>query len=190
MVAPTSIFLGITFFGAGMAKLYADHAYFGWIGPVWLEERLEPYGLALYARFIAFSQILIGYMLLTLRYRTLGAIMAVPLIINILLVTISLEWRGTPYVLSVLLLMNLYLLWMDRDRLLPIIGHTTKRPLERSMSIRGHLMWIIGLMLTLISIEVSDFHLQIGWVISMIGITISFLAKRWDEKSNDVEKLN
>ena len=36
-----AIFLGFTFFGAGMAKLYNGHSYFGWIGPVWLIESLE-----------------------------------------------------------------------------------------------------------------------------------------------------
>jgi len=28
-----SIFLGFTFFGAGMSKLFADHQFIGWIGP-------------------------------------------------------------------------------------------------------------------------------------------------------------
>lgn len=110
-----AIFLGFTFWGAGMAKLFHNHQFFGWIGPVWLIEELEPYNLGFYGRFIAFSQIIIGYMLVTTRYKLLGSIMMIPMIGNILMVTISLDWRGTPYVLAFLLLLDLILLWQYRD---------------------------------------------------------------------------
>ncbi|MAE86167.1 MAG: hypothetical protein CMB80_25745 [Flammeovirgaceae bacterium] len=179
LVKPTSIFLGFTFFGAGMAKLYFEHRYFGWIGPVWLEERLEPYDLALYARFIAFSQIIIGYLLLTIRYRLLGAIMAVPLVLNILMVTISQNWRGTPFVLSVLLLMVVFLLVMEGKRLLGIVGiHAIANFTEYTR--KGTIIWGIGLVLNLISIYISFFNVHIGWGISIIGLVISWMSYRWD----------
>ena len=177
---PTSIFLGFTFFGAGMAKLYVAHSYFGWIGPVWLEERLEPYQLAVYARFIAYSQVVIGYLLLTLRFRTLGAIMSVPLIINILMVTVSLQWQGTPFVVSVLLLMAIYLLWVDRDRLLPIIGLPSKWRGNYIMTRKGSLVWLAGLCLNLLSIKLSVFHIYAAWFVSMIGVGMSFWSLKMD----------
>ena len=180
LVKPTSIFLGITFFGAGMAKLYFEHKYFGWIGPVWLEERLEPHGLGLYARFIAVSQVIIGYMMLTLRFRTLGAIMMVPLVLNILMVTISQEWRGTPFVLAVLLMMVIYLLLMDIYRLLPLIGVrpvNTHYPEYRS---KANFIWLVGLVLNILSIPLSEGNLYMAWGVSILGVLISFLAYRWD----------
>lgn len=105
------LFLGIVYFTAGMSKVI--DGFPGLIGPVWLEERLAPYGLGLFARFIAVSEIGIGILLLTRRFATLGAIALVPMQVCILMVTISLHWRGTPFVLVFLLLLNGVLLAYD-----------------------------------------------------------------------------
>ena len=79
-----------------MAKVFYEHRFPGIIGPVWLETELSKYGLDVYARFIAFSQIITGLLLLTQRFATLGAIMLLPMLLNIWMVTISLQWSGTP----------------------------------------------------------------------------------------------
>ena len=114
------VFLGLIFFSSGLAKL--THGLTpGLIGPIWLEERLAQYGLGLWAQFVAWSQLLIGALLLSQRFALLGAVMLVPMLVNILVVTISLQWRGTPYVNAVLLVMNLFLLWVDRERLKPLV---------------------------------------------------------------------
>ena len=114
------VFLGLIFFSSGLAKL--THGLTpGLIGPIWLEERLAQYGLSLWAQFVAWSQLLIGALLLSQRFALLGAVMLVPMLVNILVVTISLQWRGTPYVNAVLLAMNLFLLWVDRERLKPLL---------------------------------------------------------------------
>lgn len=110
------LFLGLIFLTAGMGKL--THGGFpGLIGPVWLEERLATYGLGLFAQFVAWSQLLIGLLLLSKRFALIGAIMLVPMLANIFVITVSLQWRGTPYVNAVLLAMNALLLWGYRDRL-------------------------------------------------------------------------
>jgi uncharacterized membrane protein YphA (DoxX/SURF4 family) len=120
-VIGTRIFLGLIFFSSGLAKL--THGLTpGLIGPVWLEERLAQYGLGLWAQFVAVSQVLIGALLLSQRFATLGAVMLVPMLTNILVITISLKWRGTPYVNAVLLVMNLFLLWADREHLKPLVA--------------------------------------------------------------------
>jgi uncharacterized membrane protein YphA (DoxX/SURF4 family) len=116
MVIGTRLFLGAIFFTSGMGKL--THGDFpGLIGPVWLAERLEQFGLAPWAQFVGWSQVVIGLLLLSQRFATLGAVMLVPMITNILVITISLGWRGTPYVNAVLLLMNLFLLAADWKKL-------------------------------------------------------------------------
>lgn len=120
LVISTRVFLGLIFFSSGLAKL--THGITpGIIGPVWLEERLAQYSLGLWAQFVAWSQVVIGALLLSQRFATLGAVMLVPMLANILVVTISLQWRGTPYVNAVLLAMNLFLLWADRERLKPLV---------------------------------------------------------------------
>lgn len=91
------IFLGLVFFASGMSKLYFEHQFVEIIGPVWLEKELTQYGLGMYARFIGYSQVCVGFLLFTLRYSTLGAVMLIPLVGNIFMVTVSMNWKGTPY---------------------------------------------------------------------------------------------
>lgn len=107
-------FLGVIFFSAGISKLIPGFPSI--IGPVWLVDRLEPYGLALFGQFIALSEAAVGLLLLSRRLAILGAIMLVPMLTSILVVTISLQWRGTPYVNAFLLLLNLALLAYDYPR--------------------------------------------------------------------------
>ncbi len=180
-----SIFIGFTFWGAGMAKLFHEHQFFGWIGPVWLIEELEPYGLGLYGRFIALSQICIGYMLVTTRYKLLGGIMMIPMIVNILMVTISLDWRGTPFVLALLLLLDVILLWQYRDFFRPLIDEGKSRIDIKVRSIRtrnGHLVWLAGLGLQLFAIQVSYWNWMVACLIVLLGLVLSGLSFRVDRK--------
>lgn len=111
-IVANRLFLGGIFLTGGMSKLIP---FPGIMGPVWLEAELEPHGLGLYARFIAWSEVVIGLLLLS-RFATVGAIMLVPMLLNILMVTISLNWRGTPYVVGFFLLQNAFLLICDYHR--------------------------------------------------------------------------
>ena len=185
-----AIFLGFTFWGAGMAKLFHNHQFFGWIGPVWLIEELEPYGLGFYGRFIAFSQIIIGYMLVTTRYKLLGSIMMIPMIGNILMVTISLDWRGTPYVLAFLLLLDLILLWNYRDFFRPLIDEGKSRydiKIRKIRNLNGHLVWLAGLSLQLFAIQVSYWNWIAACMIVLVGLILSVLSFRVDTLSKEVE---
>lgn len=179
----TSVFLGFTFWTAGMVKLYAGHQFIGWIGPPWLVERLAEFDLALYASFIAVCQITIGFMLLTTRFKLIGSIMMIPMILNILMVTISQHWRGTPYVLTVLLAMDLYLLWQYRDFFWPLIeeGENGGQLRTRSTKSRqGHLTWLAGLGLQLISVPVSFLNLPLAFSLAGAGVIIGVLSFRVD----------
>ncbi len=178
-----SIFLGFTFWSAGMVKLFAGHQFIGWIGPPWLVERLAEFDLAVYASFIAICQISIGFMLLTARYKLLGGIMMIPMILNILMVTISQHWRGTPYVLTVLLVMNIYLLWSYRDFLGPLVdeGENGGRAKSRTpRSWQGHLAWLAGWSLQLISVTASYYYLPAAFAMAGVGLVISVLSFRVD----------
>lgn len=141
----TRLFLGLTFFSSGMGKLI--RGFPGFIGPVWLEEKIAPYGLGLFARFIAISQAMAGLLLLTGRFATLGAIVLVPLLSCILVVTISLQWRGTPYVNAFLLLLDLSLLLYDWPKLKFIFAERREGwqaiPLNRSQP-RHDTLWLLA----------------------------------------------
>lgn len=178
----SSVFLGLIFFTAGMAKLYAGHKFPGIIGPVWLEERLAEYELGDFARFIAFAQVIIGFILLTLRYITLGSLMLVPMVLNILFVTISLHWRGTPYVVGFFLLINLYLLFLDRARLLPLLGVRTVHPDLPTYELHfyGHVVWLLGLAITLSALPISFFNQKFGYVFVLSGLLMAFISPAAD----------
>ncbi|MEM1408729.1 MAG: hypothetical protein AAGG59_18240 [Bacteroidota bacterium] len=173
----TCVFLGFTFFTSGMAKLYVDHAFFGFIGPVWLEDELSKYDLGMYARFIGYAQVVIGYLLLTVRYSTLGAVMLVPLVGNIFMVTVSMNWTGTPYVLAVLLAMNALVLWIDRKRLLPIVGHNVTAEL-RGQTTKGILVWLVSLTLVILSISISYLFQPIAYIMVLLGLGLAIWTFR------------
>lgn len=166
------IFLGLIFFTSGMAKLYHG-AFPGIIGPVWLEEKLAVYGLGLFARFVAYSQVIIGLLLLTQRFATLGAIMLFPMLLNIWIVTISLEWRGTPYVNFVLLSLNLILLLADFHKLKFIFAEDPAQlqhtPVNRRFT-RQDWLWLLAFTLILSSTIVFGFHRLGAYVLVGAGL--------------------
>ena len=139
-------FLGCIFVFSGLAKLIPGFP--NSIGPPWLEARLEPYGLALFARFIAIAELAVGLLLLTRRFATLGALMLFPMITGILVTTISLEWRGTPYVNTVFLLLDGVLLGYDYPRLRWIIAEgspPSPAPPSPITDLRPRLPWLAAL---------------------------------------------
>ena len=110
------LFLGYIFLSAGLCKL--THGHFGQlIGPPLLEDTLAKYGLGLFARVVATSQVICGILLLSQRFSTLGAVMLLPMNISIITVTISLDWHGTPYVNGLFTLLNILLLVYDLHKL-------------------------------------------------------------------------
>lgn len=178
-----SVFLGFTFWSAGMVKLFAGHLFIGWIGPPALVEQLSEYNLGLYAEFIALSQITIGFMLMTTRFKLLGAIMLIPMIANILMVTISQQWRGTPYVLAVLLVLTFVLLWRYREFFRPILNESLPEKSQKTPSSKssvGHLVWTAGLGLQFLAIPASFSGLTWGFLVSGLGLVLGILAFRID----------
>lgn len=168
LITAMRIFLGLILFTAGMAKLYFEHKFPGLIGPVWLEDELSKYGLGLYARFIAISQILAGLLLFTQRFATLGAILTFPIMLNIFIVTVSLKWQGTPYINLVLLGINAWLLAYDYHKLKFILTDQPeslrKLPLERR-SIKADTIWLVAAAGILISVPLSYYQLTLAWIL-------------------------
>lgn len=175
--------LGLIFFTSGMAKLYADHAFPGIIGPVWLEDELAKYGLGLFARFVATGQVIVGFLLLTMRFSTLGAVMLVPMVLNILVVTISLQWRGTPWVLAFFLASNMFVLAVDYRKLLPLIGYGTDAPPTAvRITWQGNLVWFAGMVLVLASIQFSYLKVELGWLLCFLGLCMAWSGKFMDRR--------
>ena len=75
------------------------------------------YSSGLYWNFIGWGQLIAGFLLMTHRWSTLGALAFFPIISNIFVVTISYEFGGTPVITFLMLLANIYLLLWDWNKL-------------------------------------------------------------------------
>lgn len=71
------------------------------------------YASGLYWNFIGWSQLIAGLILMTQRWSTFGAVLFLPIIINIFVITVSYEFAGTPLITFLMLLANVYLLIWD-----------------------------------------------------------------------------
>ena len=185
------IFLGLIFFTAGMSKLMS---FPGIIGPVWLEEKLAPHGLGLFARFVAISQIVVGLLLLSKRFATIGAVMLFPLLLCILMVTISLEWQGTPYVNAFLLLINLTLLAADYPKLKFLLHQDPDRlkqyPLVRKNALED-MIWVVGFIIFIIgllTINYTPAHKILLWIGGLTFISLIVRSSYIHLKNNTLKK--
>ncbi len=176
----TRVFLGLIFFSSGTAKLVHGD-FFGIIGPVWLAERLAPYGLGLWAEFVAWSQVLIGLLLLSQRFAVIGAIMLVPMLANIFMITVSLQWRGTPYVNAMLLAMNAFLLWGERHRLKLLFiddDGFARSTVVRRRSPKLDLVVLAGIAIAVIGPSLHPLHRRAPYATAAIAL-ILFAVAAW-----------
>lgn len=71
------------------------------------------YRTGIYWNFLGWMQLLAGLLLMTQRYATLGALGFLPISLNIFVITVSLDFNGTPYITGLILAANLFLLLWD-----------------------------------------------------------------------------
>jgi uncharacterized membrane protein YphA (DoxX/SURF4 family) len=79
------------------------------------------YRTGFYWRFLGLCQLAAAVLLLIPRTATIGALVYFPLILNIFVITVSLDFRGTPIITGLMLLANIYLLCWDYDKLKHLI---------------------------------------------------------------------
>jgi len=113
----TRILLAVGFMPSGLTKVLGNH--FTLLGP---ESPIGYFFDALYQtgfywRFIGMAQLAAALLLLIPRTATLGALVYFPIILNIYVITVSLHFRGTPYITGLMLLACIYLLYWDYDKL-------------------------------------------------------------------------
>ncbi len=75
------------------------------------------YASGLYWKFIGWGQLVAGLILMTQRWSTFGAVLFLPVITNIFIITLSYDFAGTPIITFLMLLANLYLLIWDWNKL-------------------------------------------------------------------------
>jgi uncharacterized membrane protein YphA (DoxX/SURF4 family) len=80
------------------------------------------YQSGLYWNFLGFMQLLVALLLLIPRTAFFGAILYLPIIINIFIIVTSMSFTGTPIIAGLLLLGNIYLLLWDYRKLKAILA--------------------------------------------------------------------
>lgn len=110
------LLLGALMLGGGLYKLSDNHLP-GLMGPPMDHAFLAQHQLELFARFIGGAQLLIGLLLLTGRFALLGAVLLVPMWLNIIFLTWSQNWLGTPLLTTGFLVLTIGLLLHDYQRL-------------------------------------------------------------------------
>lgn len=68
------------------------------------------YQTGLYWQFIGWAQLLAGFLLMTQRFAKLGAVVNFPIILNVFVITISMEFGATPVITGMMLAANLLLI--------------------------------------------------------------------------------
>ena len=118
----TRILLFLAFLPSGLKKLLGERfTILGVDTPVgFFFEAL--YQTGFYWNFIGFMQLLAGLLILIPRTTFLGALLYLPIIVNILVIVVSMNFTGTPYVAGLMLIGNIYLLLWDYKKLVKVIS--------------------------------------------------------------------
>lgn len=115
------ILLALAFIPTGMVKLLGQR--FTLMGPDtpvgYFFEAM--YQTGFYWNFLGLSQVLAGVLLLIPWTATLGAVVTFPLVLNIFLITLSVGFRGTPFITGGMLLAATFLVCWDYHRLKAIL---------------------------------------------------------------------
>ena len=118
----TRILLFLAFLPSGLKKIIGERfTILGIDTPVgFFFEAL--YQTGFYWNFIGFMQLLAGLLLLIPKTSFLGALIYFPIIINILVIVISMNFTGTPYIAGLMLIGNIYLLLWDYKKVKRIVS--------------------------------------------------------------------
>ncbi len=141
------------------------------------------YQSGLYWNFIGWGQLIAGLLLMTQRYAKLGALVFLPIITNIFVITISYDFRGTSTVTGLMLLSNITLILWDWDTLKVLIN---QKPIINNVKrLEQHRMWaIVGLALFLFYFIGGLTRNRTIFIIALISmIIISIYGLVWGIKA-------
>ena len=167
--------LGVAFIPSGYTKLIGNRfTQISTDHPIgYFFEGLYQSGF--YYNFIGFAQLLAGFLIMTQRLATLGNLIYFSLIVNICIITISLSFKGTWIITSLMLLASTLLLIWDYQKLKLIFSsHSTLRISAHS---EPSVYWqITGLVYFILFISFSVFNfgaVASGFVVGLIFITFA-----------------
>ena len=128
------------------------------------------YQSGLYWKFLGLSQLLAGLILMTQKYAKLGALLFLPIIANVFIITISYDFRGTPVITGLMLLANFILIAWDWNTLKILVN---KKPsFQSKLRLENDSLWtILGILFFVLTIAAKIF----ASATTLLPITLSFL---------------
>jgi uncharacterized membrane protein YphA (DoxX/SURF4 family) len=140
----TRILLALAFVPTGLVKLLGER--FTSLG---MDNAIGLFFEALYQsgaywNFVGFAQVIAGTLLLIPRTTTLGAVLYFPIILNIFVITVALDFRGTPFITGAMLLASFFLLCWDYDRLKAVLFPPARAGVTFAMSRLERMGYLIG----------------------------------------------
>ena len=148
------------------------------------------YQTGLYWQFIGWAQLLAGFLLMTQRYAKLGALVNFPILLNVFVITISMEFGGTPLITGLMLAANVMLLIWHWGELKSLIN-LPYTPEPKDQEENKPLWAITGLLLFSFTAEyrlIIDFYNPFFWF--GLGFLIGFgaflirLVQRYRDKTS------
>lgn len=146
------------------------------------------YQSGLYWQFLGAGQLLAGFLLMTQRYSKLGALLFLPIVGNIFVITLSYYFAFTPIITGVMLLANLTLVVWDWDELKVLVN--LNPDISERDRIEHHTVWewtgLALFMFTVIYRILVDEYEVVFWgsgctLITIIGSSMWF----WDHNATN-----
>jgi hypothetical protein len=132
----------------------------------------------LYWKFIGWTQIVAGFLLMTQRFARLGALIFFGLILNIFIIMLAYEFKGTPAITGLKLLATMYLLVWDL-RSLQFLVRDDVQPVRLSLPViqSPYWMWLgILMFITIVSFAVLSPNIFIELGVPFIEGLIAFIV--------------
>jgi len=122
--------VGLAFFPSGMTKLIGHRfTNISTESPIgYFFEALYQSGF--YWNFLGLAQITAGVLLLTQRFALLGTLLFAAILTNVWLITLSLSFKGTWIITSLMMIAVIFLLIWDHQKLLPIVSRKKNITIE------------------------------------------------------------
>ena len=180
------LLLGALMLGGGLYKLSDNHLP-GLMGPPMDHAFLAQHQLELFAQFIGGAQLLIGLLLLTGRFALLGTVLLVPMWLNIIFLTWSQHWTGTPALTTGFLVLTVGLLLHDFHRL-KFLFYSPQHPDElRALPLRTagpgpESLWWLALGITLSGALLYPISLAVMVGVMALGGALLLGATLWSRR--------
>jgi len=143
------------------------------------------YQSGLWWKFLGLGQLIAGFLLMTQRYAKLGALLFLPIISNVFVITISYDFRGTPIITGLMLLANIMLVLWDWDEVkillnkIPVIEPKNRFENMRIWEVTGLVLFLFTVVYRLAVINYNIFlWVVICFVIGFAGLVSGLIQYR------------